>query len=57
MHSKTKDELRSAEAEGSPSSLQIGDLEYIVGPMGTSEVVAGPPCVVAIIIIGVFANS
>ena len=57
MQKNTDVELQRPETRSATSSLQIGDLEYTVGPMGTSEVVAGPPCVVAIIIVGVFANS
>jgi hypothetical protein len=39
------------------SAIDIGDLEYSPGPAGASEVVTGPPCVVAIVWIAVFSSN
>ncbi len=56
MHNETKNEIGIQEKEGTPSTLQIGELEYSVGSVGASEVVVGPPCVVAIFTIALFSS-
>ena len=46
-----------AEHAAHADSIDIGDLEYAVGPSGSSEAVGAAPCAVAIIWVFIYASN